>query len=84
MIKAYPNPFQDWIIIEMELEHTTKLHFEIFDMAGRRLMHFAEQGVQGILKKQLDVSPLSIGRYIILVNDANKKLLSRVSVVKMD
>lgn len=69
-IRISPNPVNDRLVVESELS----LRMEVFDISGRSL--FTSES------KELDVSSLSPGVYVLKIRDRNDYLLRTTKFVK--
>jgi hypothetical protein len=61
-MKLYPNPAQEQITVELEGKSLGRLRFEIYDVAGKRLIGLAATG----LRTNIPVGGLAPGYYSII------------------
>lgn len=80
-ILVYPNPGQDVFFIEMDgLLSNKNTTFKVYNSVGQ-IVYYDEAKVQDrVLKKQINLSQLSSGMYIISINQDNKQ--ESVKVIK--
>lgn len=71
--KLYPNPAQNQIAIELELDQIKEV--EIFDLSGKNLSNKIDWNGNNGNKIQLDISGLNNGSYIALIktNEGNAR-----------
>ena len=67
--QLFPNPVQDQISLQFELESAVKLTFSVYDITGRKIQQSLtnENFTEGKHNIQLDASMLSQGSYILLM-----------------
>jgi hypothetical protein len=41
-VAAYPNPFTDQVVVSFDLNETSEVRFEVYDMSGRQLYNTPE------------------------------------------
>jgi hypothetical protein len=64
-IFIYPNPASSTLFLELPLETNSKVNIEVFDIAGKSVLHEEQEGVVGENKIPLDISTLAKGAYMI-------------------
>jgi hypothetical protein len=70
-VSVYPSPASNEINIDVELKKNTSLAYQIFDMNSRLLLSSS----MNTLKEKVDISNLAHGRYVLRLNDSEKKIL---------
>lgn len=70
-VSVFPSPAANEITIDVELKKNASLAFQIFDINGRLLLSRAMNS----LKEKVDISSLARGRYVLRLNDSEKKIL---------
>lgn len=70
-VSIFPSPASDEITIDVELKKNVSLAYQIFDMNGRLLLSSS----MNTLKEKVDISNLARGRYVLRLNDTDKKIL---------
>jgi PKD repeat protein len=78
-LTAYPNPFNDQLIIELELNaNTSNINYEVCDALGKVVM----KNKITDLKTNLNTGTLSNGFYFLSVKDDNGNTLRSMKIVK--
>ena len=77
-VKTYPNPVTDEFIIEAELPiNTSNITIKIVDILGHTIKEIQDISVQNThLRQPIDISQLSAGNYIYIINQDSKQLYS--------
>ena len=65
-----PNPFQDQITVQYQLEKADKISIELFDIYGKKVMNLQYRTEQypGSYQQRLELSQLASGAYYLLIN----------------
>lgn len=80
-LMIYPNPGQDVFFVEMDkLSSDKNVTFKVYNAVGQMVYHDEAKVQDGVLKKQINLSQLSPGMYIISVSQDNKQ--ESVKVIK--
>jgi hypothetical protein len=76
-IMVYPNPAKDWLQVDLPPDQLANLQYELYDGLGQRLQ-------AGQLERQIDLSKLPGGMYILRIIDweANKSQSQRVVILE--
>jgi hypothetical protein len=82
LTRLFPNPTNSVINLEMVAANQQSLSVEIYDVAGRKVMNQAIQLTSGINQKQLTLTNLSAGSYVIQFKDANDNIVEMAKIVK--
>ncbi|MDF1697024.1 MAG: M43 family zinc metalloprotease [Saprospiraceae bacterium] len=70
-IKAYPNPIQDWLILDMDLTNPADASIEIFDLNGRVVYNIPSKKYNtGNNFVKLDLSNFASSIYIVKIASA--------------
>jgi uncharacterized protein (DUF1501 family) len=75
-LQLYPNPVQDMLHIQYNLEYRGALSLHVIDGAGRRLKSVQQEGVFGPNATTLDVSDLKEGMYHLQMIHRGKRMHS--------
>jgi hypothetical protein len=68
-LKTYPNPTQDELNIELQLEKETLLNVNILDDKGKIVLKsIKNEQLSGKIHRKIDVSFLPSGNYILQIN----------------
>jgi subtilisin family serine protease len=73
LLTSYPNPASDKINVLSVFENTTNAEVSIIDMSGKEVLSFTKNSVSEI-DEELDISNLSGGSYIIVVETDNDRI----------
>tara|TARA_R110002050_G_scaffold204327_1_gene339531 strand:+ start:17164 stop:19386 length:2223 start_codon:yes stop_codon:yes gene_type:complete len=80
----FPNPVTNYFSITFHTYSPTKGRFEIYDMAGKRVVDLGEQTIQaGNNVFSFSARPLGKGSYFIRISDAQGNELSQKSFIKL-
>ncbi|MFC2114549.1 PKD domain-containing protein [Bacteroidota bacterium] len=73
-IRAYPNPFSDYIEIELNLQTSSELSFQLYDISGQ-LVYSGETAnyKSGVVKERITVDQLAKGFYVLKINGSDKQ-----------
>jgi hypothetical protein len=71
----YPNPVKDWITLSSSISFGKDKMIKVYDASGRVVLN------KPFWASQLDVSSLSEGSYIIVIEDGETKLVTKPFVV---
>ena len=69
----YPNPTEGIITVECSTESSTPMVFELVDISGRLVFQAKQSFLGTTLKKELNLSSLDNGSYILYVQQNNQK-----------
>lgn len=79
VISVFPNPVEDQLNIQLDLEEPTDISFNITDLNGKSVMNWSASAVTTNLYTK-DVSHLASGFYFIQVS-TNKKTITKKVIV---
>lgn len=71
-IKVYPNPANDYIVVES----SSAVQVGLYNVNGKEIV-----SKQGVVIEKIDVSELSPGTYILKVNDEKTKLVTTQKII---
>jgi blue copper oxidase len=78
-INVYPNPADDFLIIESQTPITEPVHFTFYDVNGKIVFETQTQSM--LSPVQLDVHVLAKGSYTLLIR-TNERILVRKRIIK--
>lgn len=78
---VYPNPAFDYLNVAMAIPNPTTLHYSIIDISGRTMWTDKEDLNGGMANKQIQISHLANGNYILKV-EANNKMVTKQFIVQ--
>jgi hypothetical protein len=73
-LKAYPNPFGDFLMIDVSTTKKSNLTIEITDMLGRSIFH----SKTNVLKFSISSDNLPNGAYFVKVSDGQRVLQQKI------
>lgn len=79
-LNIYPNPASDYIQLEASSASSAAIEIVLRDAQGRAVLQSFENGHNGELRTQLDVSDLADGIYILEVHQDGLKVNRRLSI----
>lgn len=81
--KTYPNPSSELLTIEYVLNKDNYTTIYISDIVGKKIKTVCnEMQTKGQFRKQINLSDLSPGTYIIMVQTANEISTQKISIVR--
>jgi len=72
VFEVYPNPFTSAAVISFSIHQNSKVHIELYDIAGRKLQHVLDENLgAGNHEVNLNRDQLNSGIYFVrlLIND---------------
>jgi hypothetical protein len=75
-IKIYPNPTTDYVILELDQDNDSPVAYvSIYDMKGKSIL---EQPLKGENKRQLSLSGLPVGIYLVHVRSNERSEIAKI------
>ena len=82
-INAYPNPASGLVTIKFEALQGSDLSMRISDLSGKVVMTFETEKInKGLTEKQIDVSSLPVGSYILSLEMNGTLVTEKINVVR--
>lgn len=78
IIGAYPNPFEDNILVQYYHERSIEVTVQLFDLAGRQVFAKTIQAQGGVGYTNVDVAGLSSGQYLLVLTDGEHVFRKRM------
>ena len=79
--KVYPNPANEKITIELNQSPVNKKYnIRLLNLVGQTLFLLDEPSVNGILKKEFDISEITNGIYFLKINSSEFKSSEKILV----
>jgi hypothetical protein len=78
LLRAYPNPAQEQLTLELSLPQATILQVAIIDAQGRRVHQKQLSLEPGIQKLMLPMAQLSAGVYMLRLQADGQSLLQKI------
>lgn len=67
-VSAYPNPASDLLTVNFEVLQGAEMNMQITDLSGKAVLKFdTEKLNEGLMQKQIDVSKLPVGSYLLSI-----------------
>ncbi|NUM50971.1 MAG: S8 family serine peptidase [Flavobacteriales bacterium] len=80
-IFLYPNPAKENITLEYVLKESGNIQFSFYDITGKKIINSEiVDGVQGMNKKQFNITSLSPSFYFLHIQKDNRKKIFKVIV----
>ena len=79
-LSVSPNPTSGLLTLSLNLDNPTDLNIEVIGVDGATVMTVTEAKANGMLRKQLDMSELANGAYLIKVTSDNGVRTERVMI----
>jgi predicted nucleic acid-binding Zn-ribbon protein len=80
--KTFPNPTRSNFNIEIVADKKQLLSAEVFDIIGKRVGNYQVNVEAGLNKKQISLSALAAGTYIIQLKDEKGNIIEKVKIIK--
>lgn len=82
-LKAYPNPASTNLHVEFDAPASQNIKLQLMDYSGKVVWEGTEKSApQGKLVKNIDISNVSAGIYLLVIEGENLKLTEKIQVVK--
>jgi PKD repeat protein len=78
---AFPNPSKDNMNIELQLNQSSRLRFDVLDMSGRLIRSEETTAGAGVFRRELDGSELQ-GMYLLQVTINDQRFTRRISFIR--
>lgn len=79
-LTVFPNPVQDQLNVQLDLDHGTEANFRLVNASGQTLLQQQQELVEGRNNMSFNVSDLPAGHYWLEVTDSESA--SRTAVMK--
>lgn len=73
-LEAYPVPLQEYLTLDLTTAGTGPVQLDLYDMAGRVLIHREETATAGASRFQLDVRALASGVYTLQARQGDQRV----------
>lgn len=70
-LRLYPNPANNYLVVEFQANRASTTHFTLVDMAGRTWLVKEEKIAAGPIQYRLNLPSLPRGNYILKINHEN-------------
>jgi hypothetical protein len=77
---VFPNPANDLITIQLNNLNGNNLQIKIIDVLGQTVIEKKEETISGSFEKQIDVSNLNAGVYMIMIRAGEKEFVQKVII----
>ncbi len=81
-LKLFPNPANEFAIIEFESANNTNLSIKVIDMKGAEIQVVNQSVFSGNNRIQLNTSNLNEGMYVVQLQDGASVVTKRMQIVK--
>lgn len=82
-VSAYPNPASGNITVNFEALQGSELSMQITDLSGKAVMTFEKEKLnKGLVEKQIDISSLPVGSYILHLEMNGTLVTEKINVVR--
>jgi PKD repeat protein len=78
---AFPNPSKDNMNIELQLNQSSRLRFDVLDMSGRLIRSEETTAGAGVFRRELDGRELQ-GMYLLQVTINGQRFTRRISFIR--
>jgi hypothetical protein len=77
---VFPNPANENITINFNSPYTNNLQIKIIDVLGQTVIEKKEETISGSFEKQIDVSNLNAGVYMIMIRAGEKEFAQKLII----
>ncbi len=82
-VSAYPNPASDLITVNFEALQGADMKMQITDLSGKAVITFdTEKLSKGLIQKQIDVSKLPVGSYLLSIEMNGALTTEKINVTR--
>lgn len=81
-VNMYPNPAKTSVTIELKSATNRELEITILSTRGERILSTRGQQVNGLLKKEIDLSTLAQGNYLVQISDGTGRMITKLIVAR--
>ncbi len=81
-VKISPNPASDFLNIELKTTLPMNLKMTIYDMNGRAVRELGSSAIEDIFVKNITVSDLASGSYLLLIQDEKQVMARQIKIVR--
>jgi len=75
----YPNPFREYLKVELEITQTTNLSVELFDLAGKKVANIAQGKMQpGKRRLKWQSTDLPTGSYLLRISNGESQITKQL------
>lgn len=82
--KLYPNPSHDLITLELSSEKLLNLKVDVIDMAGKQVKGAEAIKLEGLTKRQFDVSKFASGSYLMRIMTESNEAIKTLRFKRLD
>ncbi|MEM9547267.1 MAG: Omp28-related outer membrane protein [Bacteroidota bacterium] len=79
-LRVYPNPASAYVNVELTTPNASKVNLRVIDMLGRTIKSENLGTVSGMINHTLDVSSITNGSYLLLMNVDGRDVVKRLSI----
>lgn len=66
-LKAFPNPVTEQLLVSLELEKSTEVSYQLYNLYGQQIAVWREQESPGKIQRSLQLPELASGTYVLRV-----------------
>lgn len=82
-VSAYPNPASGMVTVNFEALQGAEINMQITDLSGKAVMTFEKEKLnKGLVEKQIDISSLPVGSYILSLEMNGMLVAEKINVVR--
>jgi len=82
-VSAYPNPASGIVTVNFEALQGAEINMQITDLSGKAVMTFEKEKLnKGLIEKQIDLSSLPVGSYILNLEMNGTFVTEKINVVR--
>jgi hypothetical protein len=79
-LSVFPNPGNGRITLNFENALTGEVKLEVFDLTGRRLYFESLTNAASLRNKNLDLTSLDVGFYVLKISSGKQKMVSKIVI----
>lgn len=76
--RMYPNPVRDVVTIQGSFERPAEVILTIRTILGQIVFQMTEERTSGVYSKQIDISSLPVGSYLVEIRDGKRRFVQNV------
>lgn len=84
LVSVYPNPANDYLVVEFLSPFNTGINIDLFDMQGKKISAGSLPPSNGstTVKKQVDIKNFASADYLLNITSANGRLIKSYKIIK--
>lgn len=78
LIHVFPNPAEDYFIVELPLKINNPIHLSLFNLLGEKITSFQELSNQDVFRKKFSFENLPQGIYLLMIEEGQQRYFRKI------